>query len=186
MKLHLAIGLLALAPTVTLAGAVPYGLSGLQSQQEAGRSAAAPRSFEHVAFGGFFTLYNFAIGQDVAPSVVDEAAFANEPDSPVAELFVEPDPAREPPARDRPDRPFIDDVQGSDTPPLVVVIDQGRTTDPTDVRPVSPVDANELPEPSSLLLAALALATLGFFSLPAASALRRQGSGAWRRVAQRG
>ncbi len=178
MKLPLAIGLFSLLPLC--AGAAPVSTS------PAGSMSTLAGAQHGLAFGGFFTLYSFAVAGPLPRA---------ETGAPMLDLPAQAEPeVGHPPSEGLADD--LDPVPDLNAPPTARPVKPGRpgrpgnpafvlagndAADPLGQRPlpgaadplrpwglVPMASANEVPEPSTLLLAALAV-----LALQAASGRRR-------------
>lgn len=171
MKLPLAVGLISLLPMSTWAVPVASSLSGSNASFAA--QAGAQHSSGGMVFGGFFTLYNFAVVSPLVPAAkilqIDAVAPVDTPavDSPYAQ-------------------PLTDELEAigepDDTTPLLLVhtgtpilavespFEEAYTTVRVIAGPIRPPkgapfpSVTDVPEPSTLSLAALAAVALVAFS----------------------
>lgn len=182
MKLPLAFGLLSMLPLC--AGAAPV------SSSHAAQVATLAGAQQGLAFGGFFTLYRFVVAGPLplaergGPMLDLPAPDEPEVGHPPAEtLTFDLDPVADesapPPTRPvKPRKPVFVLADNAEADPLGRMPLPGLV-DP--LRPYGPVlvaSAIEVPEPSTLLLAALAmLALLTVQASPATGASRRTATG---------
>jgi hypothetical protein len=162
MKLPLAFGLLSLLPlAATATPVVSNPTAGLSTLAEAERG---------LVFGGFFTLYSFAVPGPAAPAEAGEtiaraAVVELEGGSPPAQAVIDA-LGLEVDVGGAPSTPLIRPARPARTGPAGDADPLGRLPLPARVDPVNPygpvpmpADA-EIPEPSTLLLAALAALAL--------------------------